>query len=259
MQRVSLTVILGSDTMRALTPNCWFDDQDDPIHGLISLPDPVMELAGEFEALPDDPYCRHRQRRFSQFRVTHTDAGWTHKLLPRRAHIQDRTYNHAVGGILRYLQPLQIDATAVIDCARRAFRQQRGSDWHVDVHQWRMNCPLANQVESVPEGLHRDGHQFVAIFVINRSNISGAVTCVQDASGNTLFKDVVDSGQGMILDDRRALHHTSELVAPLLDGHRDIFVICANEWKTRRYGEAFELACQMDKSVEPPTSGTLIN
>jgi hypothetical protein len=193
-----------------------------------------------------DPYCSARTRRFSQYRACYADGVWAYHLLPPRAHIQQVEHNKAVGGMMRAFEPIKVDVGVLLDYVIDAFQLQEHRHWHVDLHQWRMRCAVDSAVESVPEGAHRDGHQMVGIFVIERSNIKGGRTLLYDPTGRPVFDDVLGPGEGIVFDDRKFLHDTSAIIADEQGGYRDIFAICVNDWENRRYGASFEAVCQAD-------------
>ena len=80
-----------------------------------------------FNNLPLDPYCaqgrgqlsggKHRFRRYDDFKMTYsTDSSrWESALLPHRPFIQSPKFNHAVGGIPRHLESMEVDPSVELD------------------------------------------------------------------------------------------------------------------------------------------------
>lgn len=223
-----------------------------PLLANVSLPEAVMALAVSFAHLPRDPWCAHRNRRFSQFRVSATHNHWDFNKLPHRPHIQYPENNRAMGGILRDLAPLEIQADVILEFACGAFNLDPNKQWHMDLHQWRMNCTANTSVACVPEGRHQDGHRFVGIFVVERHAVNGGMTTVYDRSGKAITELLISPGNGILLDDKHYLHATSEITAASENGYRDIFVVCINPWEAKKYGAAFESACRGELAREQP-------
>lgn len=212
--------------------------------GKVRLSPGIMALSSSFDGLPADPWCPDRTRRFSQYRLQAGVGGWAFDTLPQRPHVQHRRNNALMGGVLRQLEPVAIDASVPLDFAARAFDLDPACAWQADLHQWRMHCRAGRAVECVPEGPHQDGHRYVGVLVINRANVSGGESVVYDRHGRVLFADTLEAGEGLLLDDEQVLHDTSGITAGPAGGHRDIFVVCFNRWEERRYGESFERACR---------------
>lgn len=209
---------------------------------LLKLSEPNREIKFSFENLPSDPYCPGRFRRFSQYQAKFKDSKWNLTLLPKSPHIQDKVFNKYVGGISRNFEQLVISPSIYTDIVLNELSLSRDKTWHVDVHQWRTLCILNKQVSSVPEGVHRDGHSFGAILVIQRKKIIGGETKLyhSETSKIPFFNRIFNNLEGIIFDDRKFLHYTTDIKADGKFGYRDIFVINVNLWEKRRYGDAFE-------------------
>jgi hypothetical protein len=211
-------------------------------HGfaIIDLPPATPEVLDSFFDLPDDPNCQGRQRRFSQYR-TFFSRRWELELLPHRPLIQSGKYNVHVGGVQRQLSPLVTSLDPYVDLMARAVPLDVDQQWQVDLHQWRTVCEPASTRVSVPEGPHRDGYDYVAIFVLRRVRITGAVTELY-RDGQAIFSDVLEEGQGVVFDDRALTHFATDVATPAGQepGYRDIIAITLNSWTARRYGETFE-------------------
>ena len=199
------------------------------------------QIRASFQDLPADPYCPGRYRRFSQYHLTYMNGGWQPFLLPPRPHIQSRGYNKYVGGQLRHFAPLKIDSRDIIAFVALSVDLPQEQVWHVDVHQWRTACLANEERSSVPEGPHQDGHHIGAILVVDRHGIRGGETLVyQPPSHEVLFHQGLTSGTGLVFDDRRVFHNTTEIQAGPAGGNRDVFVLDFNPWEERRYGQEFE-------------------
>lgn len=102
----------------------------------------------------------------------------------------------------------------------------------LSVHQIRTVAPGA----PVPEGKHRDGNDWVGIFVVNRVNLNpdmGITTIWADDPGcSVIFHGLLETGSLISFDDRITFHDTSEVKAlPGKEGYRDVFVFSSPDHK----------------------------
>ncbi len=209
---------------------------------LLKLPEPNEEVTSSFSNLPPDPYCSGRFRRFSQYQMDFKISGWDLTTLPKRPHIQSKMFNTYVGGILRNFEELIISPLIYVDIVVNSLSLSKDETWHVDVHQWRTLCDSGKQVSSVPEGLHRDGHSFGAILVMQRHKITDGETQLFPNQKSTLpfFKITLNNLEGIVFDDTKMLHYTTDISPEDELGYRDIFVININPWQEKHHGDLFE-------------------
>ncbi|WP_330330977.1 2OG-Fe dioxygenase family protein [Streptomyces sp. NBC_00536] len=211
---------------------------------LLTLPELPAEILEEFPTLPVDRYNdgKFRHRRFSQYKIRHTDGGWQPELLPHRAFAQATEFNGVTGGLLREFEPLQIDPALVIRAGADEIPLDHDTEWQVDVHQWRVISNDDTRGVSVPEGPHQDGHTYSLIAVVDRHNIGGGETQLMPMDSDEPFLGVkLQPGQAVVIDDRKMRHYATDIVAPRgEEGHRDLFLLAYNAWPERRYGEEYE-------------------
>jgi hypothetical protein len=217
-------------------------------YAVIDLPAPSQQVIDEFEHLPFDPFTggQQRYRRFSQFRMWFDEAAasWRLERLPHRPFLQPKVVNGLIGGIQRPFEPLRFDPTPQIAAGARALNLDRGSDWQLNVHQCRVMTNPDVRGISVPEGPHRDGHEYGMLAVFSRRNIAGGVNQLMPTGGGEPFFEVtLQPNQALVYEDGAMWHHATDIVA--LDetgGHRDLWIVAFNRWEDRKYGEAFERA-----------------
>ena len=203
---------------------------------------PTPQLTESFNNLPDDSYAKQalRQRRFSQFRASHTKKGWRFQTLKHRPFVQSAEDNPLVGGVARHFEPLECDVNPLL----AGMLQQLGSNseeaFHIDVHQYRVFTQDGQAGSPVPEGAHQDGHNIVGIMVIKRHNITGGKTTVTNLDGQEVTAAILQEGDAFFLKDPEYYHDTSQITATTEGkGYRDVFVINVNPWDERRYGAEF--------------------
>ena len=166
---------------------------------------------------------------------------------PHRPHYQSVGYNALNGGIDRWFSPVE-DANCAAPAApppagaaRRTFAAAAqvpvaAASWLVEMHQFRIEADPRHAGLPTPEGLHRDGVDWVAVTLIGRHNVAGGVTAVADASGRTLGSFTLETPlDTVLLDDHRVWHGVTP-VQPL-DGtapaHRDVLVLTFRDQRPR--------------------------
>lgn len=74
---------------------------------------------------------------------------------------------------------------------------------------------------------HRDGEQFIIVYVVDKA-CEGGVTTLQDDSGAIVHKDALAAGEMIIFRDADFLHNASELAAKGGESRRDALVCTVN-------------------------------
>ncbi|WP_034487499.1 2OG-Fe dioxygenase family protein [Actinomadura oligospora] len=215
---------------------------------VIEIPEPSTEIRTEFARLPLDRFAggEQRYRRFSQYRITWDEAAdaWALELLEHRPFLQSPEVNSYVGGVQRDFEPLRIDPTAQIDAGAKALGLDAGDAWQINVHQCRVVANAEVRGVSVPEGPHRDGHEFGMLAVFARENIDGGENqLIPTGGGEPFFTVTLQPNQALVYDDAAMWHHATDIV-PRDDsgGHRDLWIVAFNRWANRKYGPDFERA-----------------
>ncbi|MCE7578150.1 2OG-Fe dioxygenase family protein [Aliivibrio fischeri] len=203
-----------------------------------------MELRDSFNYLKKDQYAPHarRYRRFSQFKV-YFDDKWVFELLPHRPLIQSKSINTASGGIAREFEPMDTDPSKVMGDIFEKLCIDKSRAWHLDINQYRVYGSKSEQGVSVPEGRHRDGHQFVQIIVFERKDITGSVLSLYNtlSEEKPRFSDVILPGEAILINDEQVFHDATPVLGTKeIDGYRDYFSTALNYWENRNYGEKFE-------------------
>jgi hypothetical protein len=194
-------------------------------------------FAASWNALGDDAYLaargRHRRRRHAVFAAT---ADGTIRREPHQPHYQSVSYNSLQGGIERWFEPVE---PAVADSASLgrilAFcRDGFGAlapevrQWRIEVHQFRIEARADAAGEPTPEGVHRDGVDYVLVLLIDRENIERGTTTIHAPDGRELGQfTLAHAFDAALLDDRRVFHGVTPVVPkdPALPAHRDVLVV----------------------------------
>jgi hypothetical protein len=192
-------------------------------------------FAGSWTDLGPDTYMadggRYRKRRHAVFAVSASGVARR----PAQPHYQSRDYNTLNGGIERWFEPVAepIGAgptmTTILTFCRTLFGPLSPADpWHVEVHQFRIEARRGQEGRPTPEGMHRDGVDYVLVLLVNRTNIASGVTSVHDLAGNALGHfTLTEPFDAALVDDERVMHGVTpvEPLDPAEPGFRDVLVV----------------------------------
>jgi hypothetical protein len=196
-------------------------------------------LEREWEGMPNDPYLKdgghYRRRRHASFVVD----GERCERAPHRAHFQSSHYNALHGGMQRWFEPIGAKLgdhpafARLLSGLARLFSELRpdaDARWFVEAHQFRIGTDDGIG-RPTPEGAHRDGVDFVALFLVARRNIRGGETRVFDAHRPEGLRFTLNQPWSVLmLDDERVIHETTPIRpvdpgADVRDPHRDTLVL----------------------------------
>lgn len=177
---------------------------------------------------------RYRRRRHAAFV---SDQGHVERK-PHQPHYQSRDYNPLNGDVQRWFEPVLDDTAqhpvsrAIFDlCSSvisRADRTALDGPWHIEFHQFRIETKPDHVGRPTPEGLHRDGVDWVFVMLVRRENVRDGVTQIGSAEGEELGSFTLqNSGDAVLLDDRRILHGVTEIHAlnASAPAYRDVLVV----------------------------------
>ena len=176
---------------------------------------------------------RYRLRRHATFAAP---AAGTITRKPHQPHYQSVDYNPLHGGIERWFEPVEdVIATGaslrtILEFCRSAFdRLAPGvAEWHVEVHQFRIEARAGEAGRPTPEGLHRDGVDYVLVLLVDRQNIASGVTTIHAVGGDLLGRFTLTAPfDAALVDDRRVAHGVTpvEAIDPDNAAHRDVLVV----------------------------------
>lgn len=176
----------------------------------------------------------YRHRRYSAFELNYQRSSLLR--MPHGPYEQASNINKLNGGIARHFPPLEeamvshpffldllFSMARIFDCAAGG-----SGTWDVRLHPYRICSNELEQGKPTPEGLHRDGVDYIVMMLIGRSGVTGGVTRVTDALGNTLFETTLAEPLDIIVgDDHQIMHEVSPLHCAQagVQGHRDALVI----------------------------------
>ncbi len=176
---------------------------------------------------------RYRRRRHAVF---HAPAKGRIARAPHQPHYQGLDYNSLNGGVERWFEPVA-EATAagdtlntILGFCRDCFATLApdAKSWHVEVHQFRIEAKSGTAGRPTPEGMHRDGVDYVLVLLVRRENIVSGTTTIagldRQALGSFTLTEPLDAA---LVDDSRVFHGVTpvEPNAALQPAFRDVLVV----------------------------------
>src|SRR3954452_19817723 len=202
-------------------------------------------FAASWDDLGVDTYMAdgggYRRRRFACFRATPDFSAipGTIALKPHQPHYQSRDYNPVNGGIERWFEPIT-DAIgahpamkAILPTCQSLFdrltpAETRPPAGHVETHQFRIETGPGQVGQPTPEGMHRDGVDWVLVLLVDRVNIASGETTIADLAKSPLGSFTLSNPlDAAATDDNRVFHGVTPIMPldPERPGHRDVLVV----------------------------------
>jgi hypothetical protein len=196
-------------------------------------------FAASWDDLGIDAYMadggRYRRRRHAAFSAS---AGGIRRK-PHQPHYQSRDYNALNGGIERWFEPVAEGVAghpamqALLGFCYRLFdgltaEAARPASWHVEAHQFRIEAKPGEAGKPTPEGMHRDGVDWVLVLLVRRENIASGETTIADLQrrplGSFTLTEPLDAA---LVDDARVFHGVTPVrpLDPSRPAYRDVLVV----------------------------------
>ncbi|MCP4387137.1 MAG: 2OG-Fe dioxygenase family protein, partial [Gammaproteobacteria bacterium] len=155
---------------------------------------------------------KYRKRRHAVYAIQ--NAGEQARLMPYQPHYQTLDYNPLNGGVARYFAPITDDLhhsatlAALLEFGNAVFSQITGNlNWHIELHQFRIEARDGRLGKPTPEGVHRDGVDFVIVVMIKRVNIDSGATTIFDLDNNLVGEFMLLDTFDMVLVNDRQVYH----------------------------------------------------
>ena len=153
---------------------------------------------------------------------------------PHQPHFQSREYNALQGGIERWFEPIDdaIGRSAplreIVRLGARVFAPPADRPVRVEVHQFRIEPRSDEAGHPTPEGVHRDGVDWVLVLLVARVNIASGTTTIHAEDGRELGAFTLTNPlDAAFVDDSRVAHGVTAVhaVDPAKPAHRDVLVV----------------------------------
>lgn len=179
---------------------------------------------------------RYRRRRHAVFRIS---AGGQIAREAHQPHYQSRAYNQLYGGIERWFEPITTNVgtgtsmRSILHFCTKLFGAlepdpHTAHTWRVETHQFRIEARADEPGQPTPEGMHRDGVDFVLVLLIARCNIASGTTTILSSAGKLLGSfTLTETFDAAVVDDARVVHGVTpvEPLDPTLPAWRDVLVV----------------------------------
>jgi hypothetical protein len=194
-------------------------------------------FSGSWDDLAIDTYMadggRYRRRRHAVYAAT-PDGDVTRQ--PHQPHYQAVDYNPLNGGVARWFEPIapEIGSGPSLHTILRFCRAVFGGlvpatrTWRIETHQFRIEARAGEDGRPTPEGLHRDGVDYVLVLLVNRRNIASGTTSIHALDGRPLGSFTLTQPlDGALLEDARVAHGVTPVapVDPAAPAYRDVLVV----------------------------------
>ena len=194
-------------------------------------------FSDSWNALELDTYMadggRYRRRRHAVYEAAGPDDV---RRAAHQPHFQPLDYNPLNGGVARWFEPI---ASAIGDgptmrTILRFCHACFGSaapgvvSWRVEVHQFRIEARAGERGQPTPEGLHRDGVDYVLVLLVSRRNIASGTTSIHGREGERLGAFTLTQPlDAALLDDSRVSHGVTAVhpIDPTRPAYRDVLVV----------------------------------
>ncbi len=194
-------------------------------------------FAASWEGMPLDTQLpeghRYRRRRYATLSVGRGEASF--HVEPHQPHYQAKDYNRLVGGIERWFEPIapatleSASFRSIVQFCSRLFGSIRPeAHWHVECHQFRIEARPEAAGLPTPEGVHRDGVDYVLVLLVARENIASGTTTIHDLDGKLLGSfTLAQPLDAALVDDARVKHGVTAVTPedPAKPAYRDVLVV----------------------------------
>ncbi|MBV1831347.1 2OG-Fe dioxygenase family protein [Komagataeibacter sp. AV436] len=178
---------------------------------------------------------RYRRRRHATFAIS---AGGIRRK-KHQPHYQSRDYNELNGGIERWFRAIEPEMgshPALLAILRLMHRivtdlsdpASQPDVWHTEVHQFRIEALENSPGQPTPEGLHRDGVDWVMVIMVRRENVMSGETSIHDLQRTLLGGFMLDQPLDTAVVNDNRVYHGVTAVRPLDPGrpaYRDVLVV----------------------------------
>jgi hypothetical protein len=181
---------------------------------------------------------RCRRRRYAVFAAYSARPHEDRRIVqePHQPHYQSTEYNKLQGGIERWFEPIlpRTCETASLHTILHFAHELFGTlvpavrKWHIEVHQFRIEASLDKPGQPTPEGVHRDGVDYVLVLMVARTNIAQGTTTIHAPDGKLLGSFTLSAAfDAALVDDARVFHGVTpvEPIDATAAACRDVLVV----------------------------------
>ncbi|MGV6809624.1 MAG: 2OG-Fe dioxygenase family protein [bacterium] len=175
-------------------------------------------FAQSWDYLRPDRFLRdhghYRWRRYSVFT-------WQSKrlhLLAHEPHFQQSQYNGIHGGFYRlfaaWMKPTFNNPVLyrIVQWVTMQISPHPKQAWRIQAHQFRITANPEESGKPTPEGMHKDGADYVLIMLLNRENVQGGTSHIYSNQKQLLDEVCLQqAGDLLLINDQHIYHDVSNI------------------------------------------------
>ncbi|ACA20401.1 conserved hypothetical protein [Methylobacterium sp. 4-46] len=195
----------------------WFSRGEHTVKGFGLDLGPAWEaFADEWNHLLRDEHMRdggtYRYRRYSAFE--YDDLRRSLRQLPHQPYEQSAAVNRLNGGFKRHFEPLRDsfvgnrNFSRIVTTFGEIFSRAAGhARWNVKLHPYRIVARDGARGEPAPEGLHKDGVDFIVSYMIRRVNVVGGISTITDDDRSLIGDVELGHPHDFVVGNDRVTYH----------------------------------------------------
>lgn len=212
-------------------------------------PGPILtQYAQYYDTLGEDIYHPKekggRTRRLAQFYATYCPTSKVSKItrLKTQPFLQGE-FNKLTGHIERPMDSV-LPETDMKPYIRWGFEQidnrwplkGQEEEWLINTHLIRTHSKESIDGHPAPEGIHRDGVEFVVMGCVDKANITGGISHLYNKKHtDPIFGITLEPGEALVVDDRELMHMATPIHADEGEGYRDTILMGFHYWSREHY------------------------
>jgi hypothetical protein len=176
---------------------------------------------------------KYRLRRYGAFTLQRPDQM---RLLPHAPYVQALYINPLNGGVSRMFDPLEEGFSQHVVLSRLLNQiadlvdaiDGRAQRWNIKLHPYRILAQEGSAGLPTPEGLHRDGVDYIVTMLVKRVNIAGGETLVTDADKRPLWRRTLSTPMDLVIANDQSTMHAVTPVTPVVEdveAYRDVLIV----------------------------------
>jgi hypothetical protein len=210
------------------------------LEALQAKPVEINEFKSYWHNLRQDRYVNNniaaRKRRIGKFKYAKEKLKF---IEGDNSFLQAKSINSLNGGNVRYFAETEknfcshILLEKIIEYVLKIIPVSNYNSVNINTHLFRVECSSQEKISfPTPEGIHRDGHDFISQHLISRNNIFGGISGIYHLKYDrpVIHKQLYESFDTIILNDRVFRHDVSPIF-PQQDkqlAYRDMLIIDYN-------------------------------
>ncbi|HEA0264032.1 TPA: 2OG-Fe dioxygenase family protein [Salmonella enterica] len=176
----------------------------------------------------------YRSRRYAEFLVD--PARQSVEVQPQVPYRQSKALNYLNGDVDRHYLSIapetisnEVFCHILLECSRILAVKHPETLWRARIFQNRISAQRREPGSPTPEGIHRDGADYVLTILSDRQSVVGGESSMYSADGNTRLSSMLmrDPGDFILLDDRQTMHGVTNIECEKQadTGYRDVMVV----------------------------------